>query len=148
MLLRVLSFGARVQRWFSWNRGAGVILAVMLATFVYAGLETAFAEYDVDPILRVVQLFAAIAAAAATIVWVVRGRHRFGPPEPVYVPLPPRIAGSALRPEYRSEPLVQREVVIQREVIERQVIVVRCSHCGDLTPADHGACRHCGAPVP
>jgi hypothetical protein len=39
------------------------------------------------------------------------------------------------------------QVVVQREVIERQVIVMRCAHCGELTPVDLTRCKNCGASV-
>lgn len=39
-------------------------------------------------------------------------------------------------------PTIQR---VER-VIERQVLVVRCKHCGELTAADLRECRHCGGP--
>lgn len=33
-------------------------------------------------------------------------------------------------------------------VIERQILVVRCRYCGQMTPADLNACRSCGADSP
>jgi hypothetical protein len=35
--------------------------------------------------------------------------------------------------------------VVQREVIERQIIVMRCKYCNELTPVDMSRCKHCGA---
>jgi rRNA maturation endonuclease Nob1 len=34
---------------------------------------------------------------------------------------------------------------VQREVIERQVVVMRCRFCKELTPAELSACKSCGA---
>ncbi|HEX3477418.1 MAG TPA: hypothetical protein VHT91_20485, partial [Kofleriaceae bacterium] len=39
------------------------------------------------------------------------------------------------------------QVVVQREVIERQVIVMHCAHCGELTPVDLSKCKNCGASI-
>jgi hypothetical protein len=35
----------------------------------------------------------------------------------------------------------------QREVIERQVIVMRCTRCGERPPADRSKCKDCGASI-
>jgi len=31
--------------------------------------------------------------------------------------------------------------------IERQVIVMRCAHCGALAPVDRSKCKNCGASI-
>lgn len=48
----------------------------------------------------------------------------------------------------RGEPTSSAPPGVQREVIERQILVVRCAHCSELTPADQHRCKHCGAAVP
>lgn len=42
---------------------------------------------------------------------------------------------------------VQQPPHVIEKIIERQVVVERCPHCGQLSPvATTGACEHCGAP--
>lgn len=35
--------------------------------------------------------------------------------------------------------------VVQNHIVERQVVVVRCRFCAQLSPVDWNACQHCGA---
>ena len=71
--------------------------------------------------------------------------------------------GVALERAWREHPLLFREpapelpsagaqgqsvqTYVERQVVERQVVVVRCKFCSQLTPADTDACRSCGAPA-
>jgi hypothetical protein len=38
-------------------------------------------------------------------------------------------------------------VIREREIIERQVLVMRCPYCKELTPVDLSDCRSCGARI-
>ncbi len=40
---------------------------------------------------------------------------------------------------------VRVERHVERHTIERQVVVVRCKFCAELTPVDASKCKHCGA---
>jgi DNA-directed RNA polymerase subunit RPC12/RpoP len=41
---------------------------------------------------------------------------------------------------------VRSTVVVQSRVIERQTMVIRCKHCGEITALDGSRCRNCGSP--
>lgn len=60
---------------------------------------------------------------------------------------PRAAARPAARPPVSVAVASAPQVVVQREVIERQVIVMRCAHCGELTPVDLSRCKNCGASV-
>jgi hypothetical protein len=47
-----------------------------------------------------------------------------------------------------AEQAVQRAPVLARHTIERQIVVVRCKYCAQLTPVDHSRCEHCGGDRP
>jgi hypothetical protein len=53
--------------------------------------------------------------------------------------------GSETPAPHRSAPAAAPHVVERERVVERQVVVMRCQHCGELTPADLSACKNCGA---
>jgi hypothetical protein len=38
------------------------------------------------------------------------------------------------------------QVYVERKLVERQVVVVRCRFCSQLTPVDRPSCEHCGSP--
>lgn len=75
-------------------------------------------------------------------------RPRIPAPE-APVPVSRPAAGVAVQPPVSVSVAVASapQVVVQREVIERQVIVMRCAHCGELTPVDLSKCKNCGASV-
>lgn len=37
------------------------------------------------------------------------------------------------------------QTYVERKVVERQIVVVRCKYCKQLTPVDNSTCEHCGA---
>jgi hypothetical protein len=51
-----------------------------------------------------------------------------------------RTAQTAAPAPKENDGLVERE-----RVIERQVLVMRCKFCGELTPMDLVSCKSCGA---
>ncbi|MFO0549675.1 MAG: hypothetical protein U0271_14885 [Polyangiaceae bacterium] len=38
------------------------------------------------------------------------------------------------------------QVYVERKLVERQIVVVRCRFCQQLTPVDRKECEHCGSP--
>ena len=49
-------------------------------------------------------------------------------------------------PGAHSAPQRSVQVYVERQQVERQVVVVRCKFCKQLTPADATGCQYCGAP--
>jgi hypothetical protein len=45
-----------------------------------------------------------------------------------------------------AQGLAQMHTVEKHSLVERQIVVVRCRFCKELTPVDGATCKNCGAP--
>ena len=44
-----------------------------------------------------------------------------------------------------AQPAAAPQTITRERIIERQVVVMRCKYCAELTPVDLSSCKSCGA---
>ncbi len=57
----------------------------------------------------------------------------------------PLLFEHAVPPPPTSQPAPTSQTYVERKVVERQIVVVRCRFCRQLSPVDRPTCEHCGA---
>ena len=73
----------------------------------------------------------------------IRQRLPVRPASPPVMASPPVVVIATAGPP----PVAAAAPQVVREVIERQIVVMRCAHCGELTPVDLSRCKNCGASI-